>query len=92
MAYGKEVENNFKKQQEAYKRLQDHEVSKDATALVKRGSLQEEPLAPNSLKPYAPSLIGLEQARRDCRWEMIKIVKEVGFITQRSQMYASQTS
>jgi hypothetical protein len=35
------------------------------------------PIAPNPLVPYKPSIFGLDKARRDCRFEMIKIVKEV---------------
>ena len=31
----------------------------------------------NAGKPYEPDDIGLERARKDCRLEMIKIVKEV---------------
>ncbi|CAK5273697.1 unnamed protein product [Mycena citricolor] len=36
-----------------------------------------EPLPPNDLTPYRGSLFGLDKARRDCRFEMIKIVREV---------------
>ncbi|KAJ7708895.1 hypothetical protein B0H17DRAFT_1191397 [Mycena rosella] len=32
---------------------------------------------PNSLRPYKASIIGLEKARRDCRFEMLKIVDAV---------------
>ncbi|KDQ06256.1 hypothetical protein BOTBODRAFT_121779 [Botryobasidium botryosum FD-172 SS1] len=35
------------------------------------------PLPPNDLAPYKPTIFGLDKARRDCRFEMIKIVKEV---------------
>ncbi|OCK80670.1 hypothetical protein K432DRAFT_416534 [Lepidopterella palustris CBS 459.81] len=37
----------------------------------------EEPLPPNEVKPYPADLFGLDKARRDCRFEMIKIVREV---------------
>lgn len=35
------------------------------------------PMPPNSLVQYKASIFGLDQARRDCRFEMIKIVREV---------------
>jgi hypothetical protein len=37
----------------------------------------EAPLPPNALTPYPDNIFGLDKARRDCRFEMIKIVKEV---------------
>ncbi|KAJ7797131.1 hypothetical protein B0H13DRAFT_1674612 [Mycena leptocephala] len=37
----------------------------------------EAPLPPNVLTPYPANIFGLDKARRDCRFEMIKIVKEV---------------
>ncbi|KAJ7351546.1 hypothetical protein DFH08DRAFT_923452 [Mycena albidolilacea] len=37
----------------------------------------EAPLPPNALTPYPATIFGLDKARRDCRFEMIKIVKEV---------------
>ncbi|KAF7328408.1 hypothetical protein MVEN_02556500 [Mycena venus] len=39
--------------------------------------LPEAPMPPNNLKPYKPDIFGLDAARRDCRFEMIKIVREV---------------
>ncbi|CAK5273716.1 unnamed protein product [Mycena citricolor] len=37
----------------------------------------EEPLPPNDLNPYTYTTFSLDKARRDCRFEMIKIVREV---------------
>lgn len=37
----------------------------------------EKPLPMNRLEVYDPDVIGLEVAARDCRFEMIKIVREV---------------
>lgn len=45
--------------------------------LIRASELYDPPLRFNALKPYAGSLLGLDRARRDCRWEMIKIVREV---------------
>lgn len=37
----------------------------------------EPPMPPNELVPYKGTIFGLDKARRDCRFEMIKIVREV---------------
>lgn len=37
----------------------------------------EEPLPANKVAVYDPDVFGLELAARDCRFEMIKIVREV---------------
>lgn len=44
------------------------------------GSTLESPLPPNALVPYMADLFGLDRAKRDCRLEMIKIVREVADI------------
>jgi len=46
-------------------------------AILARPPPPEAPLSPNSLKFYKPTVFGLDKARRDCRFEMIKIVREV---------------
>ncbi|KAF7349013.1 hypothetical protein MVEN_01422400 [Mycena venus] len=50
-----------------------------AGQVVKAGPREpvEAPLPPNALRPYPATIFGLDKARRDCRFEMIKIVKEV---------------
>ena len=35
------------------------------------------PFPPNDLVPYRADIFGLDKARKDCRFEMIKIVREV---------------
>jgi hypothetical protein len=40
-------------------------------------ALFDAPIAPNNLVPYKGNQFGLDAARRDCRFEMIKIVREV---------------
>lgn len=54
-------------------------------ALEKSGTLSqvtlEEPLPANECKPYDPDDFGLDKAQRDCRFEMIKIVREVNDVT-----------
>ncbi|KAK6526634.1 hypothetical protein TWF694_005215 [Orbilia ellipsospora] len=42
----------------------------------------EKPLPNNKVEPYDPDIFGLEVAARDCRFEMIKIVKEVDAVTK----------
>ncbi|MCJ1287569.1 hypothetical protein MMC26_006921 [Xylographa opegraphella] len=41
----------------------------------------EEPLPPNEVEPYPADSFGLDKAARDCRFEMIKIVREVNEVT-----------
>jgi hypothetical protein len=38
----------------------------------------EKPLPINKFEPYKADIFGLEKAAHDCRFEMIKIVREVG--------------
>lgn len=38
---------------------------------------REPPVRPNELVPYSADIVGLDTARRDCRFEMAKIVREV---------------
>ncbi|KAJ5715709.1 uncharacterized protein N7483_012890 [Penicillium malachiteum] len=45
----------------------------------------EKPLPPNKLIPYRADLFELDKARRDCRFEMIKIVREVHIFVPNSQ-------
>ncbi|KAF7343734.1 hypothetical protein MSAN_01954000 [Mycena sanguinolenta] len=40
-------------------------------------ALPEGPIPPNNIVPYKGNQFGLDAARRDCRFEMIKIVREV---------------
>ncbi|KAJ7268391.1 hypothetical protein C8J57DRAFT_1509577 [Mycena rebaudengoi] len=40
-------------------------------------ALFDAPIPPNNLVPYKGNQFGLDTARRDCRFEMIKIVREV---------------
>ena len=49
----------------------------NAPILKSRKGVLEPPLPPNNLVPYKPTKFGLDKARRDCRFEMIKIVREV---------------
>ena len=41
----------------------------------------EEPLPPTKVDAYAADAFGLDDAARDCRFEMIKIVREVNEVT-----------
>jgi hypothetical protein len=42
-----------------------------------KGVTVEKPLKPTKLVPYKGDFFDLDKARRDCRFEMIKIVREV---------------
>ncbi|THV02562.1 hypothetical protein K435DRAFT_653134 [Dendrothele bispora CBS 962.96] len=39
-------------------------------------------MPPNELRPYKANIFGLDKARRDCRFEMIKIVREVDAVAE----------
>lgn len=54
----------------------------DEGAVTKRSrQTLRKPLESNKLEPYAADLFGLDEARTDCRFEMIKIVAEVDAVT-----------
>ncbi|KAF7317696.1 hypothetical protein MKEN_00857300 [Mycena kentingensis (nom. inval.)] len=49
------------------------------------------PMPPNELKPYNATIFGLDKARRDCRFEMIKIVREVDAVADDPQVACDPT-
>lgn len=49
------------------------------------------PLPPNKLEPYTPSVFGLDQAQRDCRFEMIRIVRKVDAVAENPQVAVDPT-
>ncbi|KAG5644903.1 hypothetical protein DXG03_007455 [Asterophora parasitica] len=53
-----------------------------ATPVLLPRPLPEPPMPPNELVPYKGSIFGLDKARRDCRFEMIKIVREVDAVAE----------
>ena len=66
---------------QSYKERMDafHNAEKDAKENPSRyrDIVLEPPMPPNNLKAYPADLYGLDHAKRDCRFEMIKIVREV---------------
>jgi hypothetical protein len=66
----------------------DNEIikAKKKVAVVTSGEGFEEPMAPNPMIPYKATVISLDKASQDCRWEMIKIVKEVDAVTNDPQV------
>ncbi|KAF2805523.1 uncharacterized protein BDZ99DRAFT_423807 [Mytilinidion resinicola] len=78
ITYGKNFQEDYDLRTKAFE-----EESK--TALARPGAyagiVLEKPLPPNELQPYIPDIFGLDKARRDCRFEMIKIVREVGEVS-----------
>ncbi|KAJ6479052.1 hypothetical protein C8R45DRAFT_833116 [Mycena sanguinolenta] len=48
-----------------------------APVVAAQQALPDAPMPPNNIVPYKGNLFGLDVARRDCRFEMIKIVREV---------------
>lgn len=62
--------------------------SKGAESLTKTGfasapAPNQVMMEPNAMKLYSATLFGLDRARRDCRFEMIKIVREVSAFASR---------
>ncbi|KAL6362826.1 hypothetical protein LRP88_04137 [Fusarium phalaenopsidis] len=51
----------------------------------------EKPLPPNKLLPYAATVYGLDKAQRECRFEMIKIVREVDAVAEDPQVAVDPT-
>ncbi|KAI0340777.1 hypothetical protein BDW22DRAFT_1359593 [Trametopsis cervina] len=51
-----------------------------------KSDLLAKPMPPNEIVPYEPTIFGLEKAQRDCRFEMIKIVREVDAVADDPQI------
>lgn len=71
---------NFQETYEALKQTYNKSLALHKTDPTQYPRTLEEPLLPNRLEAYAGDLFGLDLAKRDCRLEMIKIVKEVSQI------------
>ena len=78
-AYRESFVQSYQKRLKAYKEAQKTIL---AQAWRYRGAVLEPPMPPNALTAYTPDLYGLDDAKRDCRFEMIKIVREVGPLTK----------
>ena len=55
----------------------DDDTASSASVVLIGKTKRTPPARPNELVPYSADIFGLDKARRDCRFEMIKIVKEV---------------
>ncbi|KAF5024855.1 hypothetical protein F66182_3094 [Fusarium sp. NRRL 66182] len=90
-----DADNNYKEQLKQYAAAQESKDSSEETSLVKHNpanaSRVSKPLPPNKLNLYAPSVYGLDQAQRDCRFEMIKIVREVDAVAEDPQVAVDPT-
>lgn len=73
-AYRDSFAQSYKARMDSY-----NEAAKAAAAEPEkyRGITLEPPMPSNPLHAYSADLYGLDQAKRDCRFEMIKIVREV---------------
>lgn len=80
-------------QDKAYK--EENEAAREnEQALVQRNAVTTKPvihkvgkpLPPRQLTPYMPTVFGLDEAQRDCRFEMIKIVREVDAVAEDPQV------
>ncbi|CVL12395.1 uncharacterized protein FPRN_03601 [Fusarium proliferatum] len=79
---------NFQDTYEALKQTYDKSLALHKADPTLYPRTLEEPLLPNRLEAYAGDLFGLDLAKRDCRLEMIKIVKEVSEVTRDPQVAA----
>jgi hypothetical protein len=78
------VETQLKKEAAYKAAIEERKANEDLNALVRMagGNQQpaksiDKPLPANAVQPYDPDVFGLEVAASDCRFEMIKIVREV---------------
>ncbi|KIP02241.1 hypothetical protein PHLGIDRAFT_79414 [Phlebiopsis gigantea 11061_1 CR5-6] len=55
----------------------DAEAPQAVVAVAPHAADIDPPFPPNELVPYRADIFGLDRARKDCRFEMIKIVREV---------------
>ncbi|KAK2593759.1 hypothetical protein QQS21_008520 [Conoideocrella luteorostrata] len=77
-SYRDSFTDSFQKRMEKYEAAQKLALAKPN----EYGDLVlEPPMPPNKLIAYAADLFGLDQAKQDCRFEMIKIVKEVNAVS-----------
>ena len=74
---GKQAKEDYETRLERYKSVNGSKAVGVHSKLS--ADMDSEPLEPNKIVPYKASVFGLDQAKRDCRFEMIKIVREVGF-------------
>lgn len=74
-AYRESFAQSYQKRLKAF---QEAEKSVLANPARYRDIVLESPMPPNALQAYTADLYGLDHAKRDCRFEMIKIVREVG--------------
>ena len=59
------------------KRYQGAQQNVDKKVAKASTTIADEPIPPNAVVPYKASVFRLDHAKRDCRFEMIKIVREV---------------
>lgn len=86
--YASIIEEKQKKKEAQYKALMEAQKSgSDLGALVPASRRSqavkpvEEPLPSNPVRLYDADVFGLEVAASDCRFEMIKLVREVRLLT-----------
>ena len=73
-SYRDAFKQSYEERMEAFR-----EAEKDAKKNPRqyRDLVLQPPMPPNDLRAYPADLYGLDHAKRDCRFEMIKIVREV---------------
>jgi hypothetical protein len=74
-AYRESFAQSYQNRLKAFQKVEESMLANPARY---RDIVLEPPMPPNALQPYTADLYGLDHAKRDCRFEMIKIVREVG--------------
>lgn len=91
----KDANENFEEQTKVYNEsLEALKKQESDTSMVRYNSSAakspkrkiEKPLPPNKLFPYPATVYGLDKAQRECRFEMIKIVREVDAVAEDPQV------
>lgn len=74
-AYRTQFEQNFDERWKKYEEAKESVLAKPDSY---RDIVLEPPMKLSFMQAYPADLYGLDHAKRDCRFEMIKIVREVG--------------
>ncbi|KAK7454066.1 hypothetical protein VKT23_011579 [Stygiomarasmius scandens] len=59
-----------------------HSIQLNRTSSTATTRFLGTPIPPNDLVPYKANIFGLEKARRDCRLELVKIVREISAVAE----------
>ncbi|KAF4943986.1 hypothetical protein FSARC_14799 [Fusarium sarcochroum] len=87
-SYRESFAQSYQKRLEAFQEAQKSVLANPGQY---RDIVLEPPMPSNALQPYTGDLYGLDHAKRDCRFEMIKIVREVKAVSLDPQIAVDAT-